>query len=88
MATAASVKALADAASTAIAGGNWNTALAKALQAQAELSAIPDSGITDATNLKWDRRAIESLIANIRRQQALSLGMQQTKISYAKPEES
>jgi len=90
MATAATVNTLGDAASTAIAAGDWATALTKALAAQAQLSVLPDSEYQAGgqTVLRYDRRAVESLVANIRRQQSAALGMQQTKISYARPTDS
>jgi len=89
MATAATVNTLGDAAATAIGAGDWATALAKALAAQAQLSVMPDSEYGNPqTVLRYDRRAIESMVGNIRRQQAAATGMQQTKITYARPTDS
>lgn len=89
VATLESVNTLGDAASTAIAAGDWATALTKALAAQAQLSVMPDSEYGNPqTVLRYDRRAIESMIGNILRQQAAATGMQQTKITYARPTDS
>jgi len=87
MATLATVNTLGDAAAVAIAAGDWATALAKAMAAQAQLSVMPDSEQQHGgqTSLRYDRRAIESMIANIRRQQSAATGMQQTRVTYARP---
>jgi len=88
MGTIASIETLGNAARTAMLAGDWATALSYAHAAQMELATTPDSEFINATGFKFDRRAIESMIANICRQQAVSLGMQQTKITYARPTDS
>lgn len=88
MAGAADINTAADAAVVAIRAGDYGTALTQALAAQALLAAVPDSiqGVGGgATELRWGRQAINELVINIRRQQSIAGGMQQTKIIYARP---
>ena len=88
MATAADVNTYVDAAIVAIGQADWATAATKLRQAWAALVGIPDSTLKDDTEMRYDRSAIRELILDVGRQQGTSLGMQQTKITYARPTDS
>ena len=71
------------AAQSALASGDYATALDSAIAAQGYLAALPDSEQGD-TSLKWDSAKIHHFIANLqarqRESQAASYGIQRTKI--------
>lgn len=89
--SAATINTLGDSAVTAIADGDYATALSLLRRAQVLLSIKPDSqgaGI----NLRWDRLAIDKAIAQCERAQASDVGlgsaagvMQYQKITYISP---
>jgi hypothetical protein len=87
MARTADINVAGDAAVIAIQAGDYATALRKALIAQALLATVPDSTLGN-DELRWGRQAIDELIVNLRRQQAAGVGLQQTKISYARATDS
>lgn len=85
IATAAEIDSKVDEAVTAIESGDFSTALTKLLSAKALLSGKPDTrGRT--TEMRYDRRSIDSLITDVRKQQtasqAAALGIQSTNIKY------
>lgn len=69
--TVAEIDALMQASSAAIATGDVQTALAKALAAHALLAAIPD-GQNGVAEQRWDRNAIAKYIELLRKQAAVT----------------
>lgn len=79
-----------DAAVTALAAGDYATALNQVLAAQGILSVLPDltrsSGTDGGTQAaKWDRTAIDGLIKRIRQQQGAGLGVQTADCVFNRP---
>ena len=70
-------------AQSALADGDYTTALQHAIAAQGYLSTLPNSR-RSADSLEWDDRKIESFIANVRKLQTGSAGVQYTKITRAR----
>lgn len=88
---AAEVNTTIDAAVVAIEAENYDTALTKLLAAKALLIAIPDSG-RQGMDLKYDREAVDSLIATVKELKAQASrasdipdGIQRTKVEYVRP---
>jgi hypothetical protein len=82
--SASDVETLMSAAATAIEAGDYATALAKALAAQARLAAIPDSGWREGPSMKWRPESIQNFIDSARRSQTATGGVQRTKIQYTR----
>ena len=84
--SASAIQTLMEAAATAIASADYSTAKSKALQAQAQLAAMPDSARASA-QLTWNREAIENFIMRMDREigraHFASNGIQRSKITYA-----
>lgn len=78
------VQAQLDAASTAIASGDYATAISHAERGLALAAAIPDGGKANA-EIRLARDAMTSLIASCRRSQASAAGIQRTAITYVRP---
>ena len=78
------------AAQSALASGDYATALDQAIAAQGYLAAMPDSeqGDSPRTSLRWDQWKIEQFVQNLRARrresQAASYGVQRTKITRAR----
>lgn len=60
---------------SAIEAGDWSTALSKLTAAKALLSAIPDAKQDVNLELRWDRKAIDSLISDCNRRLSASSGV-------------
>lgn len=69
--TANTVNDLIEQANTAIAASSWAAALNLLFRAKAALVAIPNGGAGDAS-MQYDRNAIDSLIEEVKQQQASS----------------
>ena len=61
---------LRDNAISAVASGDLDTALRLATAALTLISMIPDSDIGNMSSMRWDRRSIENLISELKRQGA------------------
>lgn len=86
--TAAEIETLIDAANSAADGSDYTTAVNKLRQAKALISALPDS-IKDGTEIRYDRGALDALIAEYQRANATSAsqdsgGVRRTKITWAR----
>lgn len=73
-----------DAAVTAIAAGNWETAEDELLQAEGILAGLPD-GSADGINTSWARDQIDRLYRRIRARRQAKEGLQFTNITYKRP---
>jgi hypothetical protein len=85
----ADINAKVAAAVAAIEGGDYATAHARLLAAKALLAATPDVQSSRNASLRWDRNAIDELIAQVGRQISLSTasatnsrGVVRTRITY------
>lgn len=75
------------AAEAALLIGDYATALTNALAAKAAMMRLPDTQ-HGAASMRWDRRAIDSLVMDIRREQAAAAqfaGPKSTLINYVNP---
>jgi hypothetical protein len=85
MPSAAEIDAKVDLAVAALESADYATALTYLFSAKALLSVKADSRNRNS-ELRYDRRAIDSLIADVRRQQnatnAASFGIQKTNVKY------
>lgn len=84
MATVAELNTAEAACRNALAGGDYESALNYALQCQSILAALPDGEISGAS-ATFRREAINELVANCRKARGRALGVQRSKIIYARP---
>ena len=79
------------AAQSALASGDYATALDRAIAAQGYLAALPDSMHAER-QLRWTAEKIQNFIDNLRERrsesQAATYGIQRTKLVHAKPSAS
>lgn len=68
--SAAAVNTSVESAITAMEAGEWSSAIRSLMAAKARLIALPDA-IKGQMQLRWDRQAIDDLIAECRREQAV-----------------
>lgn len=67
--SASQIRTLMASASSAIGGGDWNTAKSKAMQALALMNSMPDSG-NSGSQLSWNRDSLEKFIQRCEQQAA------------------
>jgi hypothetical protein len=66
---------------TALAGGDYATAMAKFLAAKAVLAGLPD-GTVDGDETKFSRADLDQLIQQARQGSAADTGIQRAKVKY------
>lgn len=79
--SAAAVQQKVTAAVAASESGDHATAITYLLSAKMLLAAMPNAA-KEGASLQWDRASIDSLIADLRRQQTAALGVRRTNIVY------
>lgn len=70
------------AAATAIAAGNYATALSNLRAGRALLSAVPDVQATEGFSTRWDRNDLDRQIADMQKLVNASQGVRRTKLNY------
>ena len=73
-----------DAAVTALAAGQYATALTNLRAAKALLATMPDTRKGEES-MTWDREGIDRLIADCQRGQAAAAGVQRARTTYTRP---
>lgn len=81
MSVAAQINTKVSEAITASEGGDFDTALVKLRSAKMLLASLPNSK-TAETELEWDRAALDSLIADFKRELTAATGIAVTKHTY------
>lgn len=81
MSVAAQINTKVAEAITASEAGDFDTALVKLRSAKMLLASLPNSK-TEETELEWDRLALDSLIADFKREATAAHGIAVTKYSY------
>lgn len=90
MSSAAAVKTAMNAATAALASGDYATAITQATIAQGHLAAMPNTRFGDNHEMAWSDQRINDFIVNVRRLQsstaaATAGGVQRTRINYVRP---